>query len=88
MNSLDQPWSRGKLRIGCLSQKGQAVIQLLAHKGKTTKKEPQWATMENYPIFPLYGDKMGGDHYELRTVCKKSKELSSVTQILTPLTSE
>ena len=44
--------------------------------------------MENYPIFPRYGDKMGGDHYELRTVCKKSKELSSVTQILTPLTSE
>jgi hypothetical protein len=28
--------------------------------------------MESYPIFPLYGDKMGGDHYDLRTACKKS----------------
>jgi len=84
MNSLDQPWSRAKLRIGCLNQKGQAVIQLLAHKGKTTKKEPQWATMENYPIFPLYDDKMGGDHYDIRTAYKKGNELSFVIQIVKP----
>jgi hypothetical protein len=30
--------SRGKLRIGCLSQKGQEVIHLYTHKGKATGK--------------------------------------------------
>jgi hypothetical protein len=56
--------------------------ELHSHRGKTTGKEPKWETMEGYPIFPLYGDQMEGDYYELRTACKKGNELSFVIQIV------
>lgn len=55
-----------------------------SHKGKTAGKEPKWETMESYPIFQPYGDKMEGDYYELRTACRKGNELSSVIQRVKP----